>query len=310
VISFRFHLVSLVAVFMALGLGVLAGTTVINRGIVRQLEDRTLGLERDRDQFRQEVLQLGQQLEAWIAFGDQIMPHLVDNELTGQQAIMVTEQWTDEATVASVEQGLRDADADVVALLSVGERMALPTEADRLALAEAIGVQGVTDPAALRTQTAAVLADRLAVGPLGEDVLDVLIRDEFLLNQGSQLGEEGLRDLAGADLIVAVAGGAERPPLPPEGFLVPFVESAAAGAEENDQAVGAAESVASGYEFVTILRGNGETADRIVTQDNVDQIPGRIGLVMALDALLVSGVPGHYGVKDGTDGVIPPPDAG
>jgi hypothetical protein len=306
VISFRFHLVSLVAVFMALGLGVLVGTTVINQGIVQGLENQTETLADNNRALQEQLDQLTVQVDVW----QQAMPYLIEGELAGQQAVMVTEEWTDPATVTSVERGLRDAGAQIVALLSVGERMALPTEADGQVLAEAIGAEGVTDPAALRTQAAAVLVDRLAVGPGGEDVLEVLIRDEFLLNQGSQLGEEGLRDLAGADLIIAVAGGAERPALRPEGFLVPFVESAAAAAEENGLTVGAAESVASGYEFVTILRGDGETADRIVTQDNVDQIPGRIGLVMALDDLLVLGVTGHYGVKDGNDGVIPPPDAG
>ena len=37
-INFRFHLVSLVAVFLALGLGILVGSTVIDQGIVNRLD--------------------------------------------------------------------------------------------------------------------------------------------------------------------------------------------------------------------------------------------------------------------------------
>jgi hypothetical protein len=55
--------------------------------------------------------------------------------------------------------------------------------------------------------------------------------------------------------------------------------------------------------FVARLR-DGDVATRIATQDNVDQIPGQIGLVLALEDL-IQGVPGHYGVKDGASRVIP-----
>ena len=36
-ISFRYHLVTIVAVFLALGLGVLAGTTVLDQALVDRL---------------------------------------------------------------------------------------------------------------------------------------------------------------------------------------------------------------------------------------------------------------------------------
>ena len=39
-INFRFHLVSLIAVFLALGLGILVGSTVIDQGIVDRLDTR------------------------------------------------------------------------------------------------------------------------------------------------------------------------------------------------------------------------------------------------------------------------------
>jgi hypothetical protein len=43
-----------------------------------------------------------------------------------------------------------------------------------------------------------------------------------------------------------------------------------------------------------------------VTQDNVDQLPGEISLVLAVEDLLDEGEPGHYGVKSGATGLMPP----
>jgi hypothetical protein len=306
-ISFRFHLVSLVAVFLALGLGVLAGTTVINQGIVRGLENQTETLAESNADLQAQVEELDAQVGAW----EQAMPYFIDDELVGEQAILVTQQGTDDETVSSVSESLEQAGANVVALFSVGERMALPSEADRQALALAIGADGSMEPQALKAEAASILADRLAFGldTLSDDVLVRLIRDQFLVDLGPELGDEELQTLSDADLVVVVAGGGERPAVQPEGFLVPFVESMAAASDDSDQAIGAAESFNSSYEFVTLLRGDGETADRIVTQDNVDQVPGRIGLVLALDDLMLQGVAGHYGFKDGASSALPPPAA-
>ena len=40
-ISFRYHLVSIVAVFLALALGVVVGTTVVKPGLVDQIRHQT-----------------------------------------------------------------------------------------------------------------------------------------------------------------------------------------------------------------------------------------------------------------------------
>ena len=302
-ISFRFHLVSLVAVFMALGLGVLAGTTVINQGIVADLDRRLDDFEQVNQQLREDVSELQAEVDAWTS----VRPYLVHDQLLGEQAIVVTEQWTDENTATSVLEGLRRAGADVMALLSVGDRMALVTEGDRQALADALGAPGVTTADALRAQAATDLADRLAFGPVGADVLADLIDQDFLLNQGAQLGDEGLEQLAAADLVVVVAGNGERPVVQPGSFLVPLIEALA---DADTQAVGAAEGYGSAYDFVGLLREDGAVADSIVTQDNVDQVPGQIGFVLGLKDLVRFGVSGHYGIKDGASRALPPPTEG
>jgi hypothetical protein len=307
-ISFRFHLVSLVAVFMALGLGILAGTTVLNRGIVAQLQNQTEDLESSRDQVREENARLRAELALVNRFNEMVVPYLVNGRLTGQDAILITQEGTDDTAINRVVEGLEAAGAEVKALLSVGSRMALPAEDDRQDLATAIGQEDVTDPAELKLLTAEAVADRLSFGPEEEDLLVELIQAEFFLNPGPGLGEQGLSELSAADLVVVVGGGSEQPALRPDVFLVPLVASLAGNGDE--QAVAAAESLESTYEFVTLLRSDGDTANQIVTQDNVDELLGEVGLVLALEDLMVFGEAGHYGAKDGASTLIPPAETG
>jgi hypothetical protein len=58
-INFRFHIVSLTAVLLALGIGLVLGTTFLDEATVKGLERQLDGLERDLDnaQSRNEVQQ-------------------------------------------------------------------------------------------------------------------------------------------------------------------------------------------------------------------------------------------------------------
>ncbi|HYH27610.1 MAG TPA: copper transporter, partial [Actinomycetota bacterium] len=130
-----------------------------------------------------------------------------------------------------------------------------------------------------------------------------LLSTGFLRNRGPGLGSTALRELGGPrQVAVVVAGGAGDPAVEPGRFLVPLVQSLAA----RGGVVGAAESLSSNYAFVELVRSDAAVRSRVVTQDNVDQMPGEIAFVLALDALVESGRGGHYGVKDGADATAPP----
>jgi copper transport outer membrane protein MctB len=303
-VSFRFLLVSLVAVFLALGLGVLAGTTALNRGLVQQLESDTVEAQNEAARLREEIGRLDAQLDTLRAFPEAAMSYLIDGELLGHDVVLLSQEGTDPGAITATESGLREAGAQVRALLVVGQRMSLPSEADQEALADLMGVDGSTEPSVLRSMAAEALAERLAFGPAVDDIIEELIREEFLLNQGPSLGEQGLEVLDDADMVVVVGGGLDRPAVRPESFLVPFVVSL--GGSDGEKAVAAAESVGSAYEFVGLVRSDPEAADLVSTQDNVDLAPGTIGLVLALEDLLNGGEVGHYGVREDASAPIPP----
>jgi hypothetical protein len=304
VVSFRFHLVSLVAVFLALGLGVLTGTTVINRGIVARLETQTDQLEADADQLRADVDRLSGEVETWSAFGEEVMDTLLLGRLNGTQVVLVTQEGTDDASIDGVLRAVDMAsDEAIVGPLTVTGRMALSGEGDRAELAAILGLDPSTEAEVLQTEAAARLAERLSFGPAGEDVLPALQEGGFLIDQGAGLTEATLEEIGqSGQAVVVLAGGPAASRLQPERFLVPLVNDLAS----DGSSVAAGEPV-NGQEdeppFVALLR-SGEASGAISTQDNVDQTPGQIGVVLALQDLL-RGVSGHYGVSDGASGVIP-----
>ena len=80
-LNLRYHVISLVAVFLALGIGVIMGVTVINRGIVDQLQKRLDGVEASDRKTRRENDRLSTQLRTWDRFVEQARPDLLAGQL-------------------------------------------------------------------------------------------------------------------------------------------------------------------------------------------------------------------------------------
>jgi len=178
--------------------------------------------------------------------------------------------------------------------------MALHEERDREALAAAVGVPRGTSAEELRAQVVEALADELAFGSGGRDVVEALSGAGFLAQERPDpLPEE--EEVPPDALILVVGGGPAARSQAPADFLVPLVERLVL----DGQAVAASESRDAEAPFVTLVRET-EVAERSVTQDNVDQLPGEISLVLAVEDLLDEGEPGHYGVKSGAAGLMPP----
>jgi copper transport outer membrane protein MctB len=89
VISFRYHLVSIIAVFLALALGIVVGTTALNGPITTDLRKQVNSLKSDRTTLANQVkslqLQVGDASQFASSFGGQ----LVQGTLTNQNIVLV-----------------------------------------------------------------------------------------------------------------------------------------------------------------------------------------------------------------------------
>ena len=72
-INFRFHLVSLIAVFLAMGLGILVGSTVVDQVIVDRLDREIRSVSHESNQLKSDNSQLKDQVSQLNDFLKQVV---------------------------------------------------------------------------------------------------------------------------------------------------------------------------------------------------------------------------------------------
>ncbi|MGH8972834.1 MAG: copper transporter [Acidimicrobiia bacterium] len=311
-INFRFHLVSLVAVFLALALGVMMGSTVIDRAIVDGLEARIKTVGDRADRTRDENLALKARLDALEAYADQALPLLVGERLKGVPVAMVAIRGIDEGAVRQTADVLRGGGAVVSGVVWLEPSLALPDVSAEVKLGEVLG-----DPfqkgADLRRSAIEALGQRLAVGP--EVARSQAGAGDVLSGMGT----------AGFVAIDSLGGEVDltRYPFPGSRFIV---IDGSQGKLKTDfatlpliralQVAGA--MVALGEVFAEVEGGSGRgaivagvrddqaLATRVATVDDVEEARGRTALALALDEL-GRGQAGHYGEGPGASRQLPEP---
>jgi hypothetical protein len=308
-ISWRYHVVSIVAVVLAFGLGILAGTSVIGEGFAITLQknyDEAIGQ-------RDEALA---QVSLSERFAEALQPTLRDDMLVGEEAVVVTSEGVDRPARQTAD-ALTAAGVDVLATLELTRRLTEPEiEDNAVALEGILGLSG-SGPDTLRAGLADALAERLAVGSLAADgdVLGDLLAGGFV-TADRDLEPEALLGIGGGGQLVVIAAGDPKPTrsIAPEALLVPFTERLVR-LDAPTVAVGPTEDA---YGFVTAVRdANGIPDCSIVTVDDIDLAGiGGITLAMAIDRLRDDADPavrpgGDYGVRG--DSIVPgaadPPDS-
>ncbi|MEX1047684.1 MAG: copper transporter [Actinomycetota bacterium] len=302
-ISFRYHLVTIVAVFLALGLGVLVGTTVIDQRLVAGLEEQAAAAEVQREELRAELDQLSVLVTRQDAFIRQLAPELIAGQLAGRDVVLVTYEGTDDSVLSQSRDALDASGADVVAIFSVTPKMGMPDTPTREELAQLVGANTGVTPSQLSREAAKALGRRLASGSDGaEDPLKGFLSRGFVESVGPEIKEADLPDVGGrGQAIVVLAGSETEPPVGPDEFMVPLVEELA----NQRVAVAAGESATSSYEFIGLLRDRDAVQGEIVTVDDASESVGGVALVLGLRDLISFGRGGDFGFKSGAAELVP-----
>src|SRR5437763_11797200 len=111
-VNLRYHVVSLVAVFLALGIGVLMGTTVINKVTVDQLRKRLDSVAASVRQTRHDNDRLNAQVRTWERFADQGRDQLLQGRLKGVPVLVIGAVGSDRQPVDDLRRQLTDAQAN------------------------------------------------------------------------------------------------------------------------------------------------------------------------------------------------------
>ena len=88
-IDFRYHLVSLIAVFLAVALGIIIGTTALNEPLQANIEGQVTELEQDKRALEDRTQQLQAQVDTSDAFGEAVAPALVDGALANRSVLLI-----------------------------------------------------------------------------------------------------------------------------------------------------------------------------------------------------------------------------
>jgi hypothetical protein len=304
VISFRYHIVTIVAVFLALAIGLLGGGAFVQPALQRQLEVQTNALRRERDALREQITENRSQIANMGAFSDAALGYLTADRLLGTRIVLITQDGVDGAVLAETQRALDDAGAETIAVLTARATIASSDRDSQARLGEIIG-----RPAALAVDlpslTANALAERLAAartGPPDGDVLAQLLSAGYLTSadEGTKLGDIG----GGGEVVVVLGGGpSTTPALPPSAFGMPLVgRLVELGVPV---AVGESSDTPTGVSLVGETRDG--PGDAVVSVDDLDASMGGAQLVLGVADLVQDGTGGAYGFKDGAAALPPAP---
>ncbi len=336
-INFRYHIVSLTAVLLALGIGLALGTTFLDEATVDVLRRQLDRLESNLDDTRAHAAELQAQverLEGEQQAMDEEFGRVLGQQLAAEPVLVIAPRGIDGDLGARVVEALGDADADVLGVWWLTDRFTLEHEDDIEDLAAVLNLT-TTNATRLQRDVVVRLAGILdgamaaptddgsgaevqdgsgaAPNPAQPDLLDRL-RDVGFVDYEMPEGSDGdVIDLpAGGMRVVLVSGpGAEVPPellrqvlseLVSEG-PVPVVIASPLGTEDDGEPEEGEETPS----LLQEIREDDELASQVSTVDNLDRVAGKVATVLALrDA--VPGAPfiGHYGLADGAERLLPP----
>jgi Copper transport outer membrane protein, MctB len=311
VIDFRYHLVSLIAVFLAVALGIVIGTTALNEPILADIENQVADLEQDKRALEDRTQQLQTQVDTADAFETTVAPALVDGTLAGRTVLLVsTNEDVAPETVEQLTTLIGQAGGSVSGAISLRPEYNDPSTASSLqSYATGGGLPaGIELPATddagqliggligqvLMTSPGGAATDASAVSSVlsGLTALDVLSQDSDTV--------------APADYAVVLTAGAfsgddatERNETLVE--LVSALDAGGSGAVVTGDAVSADENG-----LVGVIRADPTVSAAISTVDNVGSAAGRISTILALGSES-EGTSGKYGTGEDTQPVPPVP---
>ena len=211
-INLRYHIVSLTAVFLAIGIGLTLGSTFLDRATVdnlnAQLENLETSLE-DRDVRIDELeSERGTSQAVQTALDEQALG-LLAGRLEGVPVAVMASRGVDEDDVRGSLQSLEAAGADVQGIFWFTDRFALeePAEIDDLA---AVLDEESQDPSRLRRMVIATLGDELLTRQVSSGPADDGAADDGAADDGVP-GDEDPTEVPSGDP-APTEEGAEAPP--------------------------------------------------------------------------------------------------
>ncbi|CAM3112704.1 copper transporter [Stackebrandtia soli] len=304
-INFRYHIVSVTAVFLALAIGLILGTAALNGPTVDALSDTVSSLRADNQALRDEVVQLEEDASTDPELASQIAPAALANTLEDERVLVLSIGSADPADVESVVKMLGYSKASVTGQLNFLEGFADPANSGPL-----LDVVKETTPPDVEPPNNANGAESVAgllAAVLLENDAEITTNDrKALLTALAELQLVSYEAIPTktATAVVIVAGKPFSDATAPEknANVVTFADQFALA---GPTVLAAPTTVGEGNPVVTVI-ADPDLTTKLSTVDNVSRPEGQLATVLAL-VERIGGDAGHYGTGDEATSLVPQP---
>ena len=310
-IDFRYHVVSIVAVFLALALGLFIGSTSLRGPVANFINNRTDQVVGQNKQLKGQISALQDTVHDEQQFESATQPYITDGALSGESVVVVSAPGVDGGTRSRLEDAITSAGATVTGDVRLQDALFDPQQRTFLeTLVGRLSIPGHAVPSGTGSQRAvALLAEVLGVRPQSTPVpASAATRVLTGFADGNLLTVNGSA-VHSASLAVVLA-----PPPPSDSTdpkdvqarnsllldLVRALDRSAVGA------VLAGPLASADNGLLKAARDDKTVTNDVSTVDGVDLPRGLIATVLALAEQAKGGV-GSYGTQSGARAPLPTP---
>jgi Copper transport outer membrane protein, MctB len=307
VIDFRYHVISIVAIFLALATGIALGAGPLGEEFDQQLRAEANRDREAKEALRDQLEQVDKVVEFEGEFASGIAPQITGDQLAGHTVAVFVLPGADDETVDSVSSRIEAAGGTITSTITVQDGLMDPAErqtAEGIASRVLDGVDGLPDIQGASSYQ--LVGYSLARGYLATaeggtpmdgpaQAIDAAYGEASYLTHDGDIGRR-------ADLAVMIAGPPSEEPQVGQGdllaTLVDAMDSLSGGV-----VVAGPLAAADDNGYIQAIRDSA-TADSVSTVDVADRPSGQLVTVLAL-VQQAEGSVGQYGAADSADAVLP-----
>ncbi len=324
-ITFRFYLVTLVAIFLAVALGVVIGSTFAEPAVIDNLRARVDDVQARLDGRVELIDDLREQIDQQEAAIEQSSRFSVDATLAGRRVVVVAEEGTETDAVVRLVGRLRQAGGQVDGVVWLQDPWMTAQGWPQVAEGLRIPATGPDDVVAVAWARLVREAGSTAVGGEGGaepfdngagidgattlfegEVVSVLADAGWVRTQTIDPGERLVAELDPPSSTVVVVVTSASSEMADEGATatsiarhqarlgIPTVVTELWQDEEDGPRRG---------ERLQGVRGDAELSAVVSTVDHLDLVQGEVAVALSLADL--EGTVGHYGYGEGAERVLP-----
>ena len=314
-IDFRYHLVSIVAVFLALAIGIVIGASALKPDVVKFFDNASTREQRTISTQQANIRNLENQLASNQAFAQAAAPRLLSGLLEGQPVALVTAPGADAATVNGITTALKLAGAKITTQAALQ-----PSFFDTSA-----GTQISLKALAQQTAPPGLLLQTTGVNPLiaGQQEAAQVLAAALVTKEGADLPADQVNNILtrfaqqGFLQLNPAGGSAATHQATLAVVIIPGSPPAADANPANLALISVAEQLSLSSSSHVVLAGSlagsgpgsaidelssGSAGAQLSSVDNADKEVGQILVAQALSYLLTGHKPAAYGT-----GAVPSP---